>query len=81
VGMTGFFTILTGAGLVQGHSWLNGETVYRVLPQLHVYMVARAASGILILAGAMVGLYNIVMSFKASTQTTSVQPPEGDRLP
>jgi len=80
VGMTGFFTILTGAGLVQGHSWLNGETVYRVLPQLHVYMVARAASGILILAGAMVGLYNIVMSFKTSPQTTSVQPPEGDRL-
>lgn len=62
VGMTGFFTILTGAGLVQGHGWLNGETVYRVLPQLHVYMVARAASGVLIVAGAAVGLYNIAMS-------------------
>ncbi len=64
VGMTGFFTILTAAGLVQGHGWLNGETVYRILPQLHVYMVARAASGVLILAGALVGLYNIAMSFR-----------------
>ena len=63
-GMTGFFGILTAAGLVQGHAWLNGEVVYRVLPQLHPYMVARAASGIFIVAGALVGLYNIVMSLR-----------------
>ncbi len=62
VGMTGFFGILTAAGLVQGHGWLNGEVVYRVLPQLHPYMVARAASGIFIVAGALIGFYNIAMS-------------------
>lgn len=71
VGMTGFFTILTAAGLVQGHGWLNGETVYRILPQLHVYMVARAASGVLILAGALVGLYNIAMSFMERAEKNS----------
>lgn len=64
VGMTGFFGILTAAGLVQGHGWLNGEVVYRILPQLHPYMVARAASGILIVGGALVGFYNLAMSFR-----------------
>lgn len=80
VGMTGFFTILTAAGLVQGHGWLNGETVYRILPQLHVYMVARAASGVLILAGAAVGLYNIAMSLMGNPKEGPGQPLAGGRL-
>lgn len=81
VGMTGFFTILTAAGLVQGHGWLNGETVYRILPQLHVYMVARAASGVLILAGALVGLYNIAMSFRGSAPENLGQAAAGGKVP
>ena len=62
IGMIGFFTVLTTAGLIQGNGWLNGETVYRILPQIHLYMVLRAGLGILILGGAVIGLYNIVMS-------------------
>lgn len=62
IGITGFFAVLTGAGLVQGNAWLNGETVYRALPQIHVYMVLRAALGILIFGGAVIGLYNIFMT-------------------
>jgi cytochrome c oxidase cbb3-type subunit 1/cytochrome c oxidase cbb3-type subunit I/II len=64
IGITGFFTVLTIAGLVQGHGWLNGETVYRVLPQMHVWMVVRASVGLLIVGGALIGLYNIFMSLR-----------------
>jgi cytochrome c oxidase cbb3-type subunit 1/cytochrome c oxidase cbb3-type subunit I/II len=66
IGMTGFFVILTGAGLIQGSGWLNGDVVYRILPKLHYFMALRAAIGVLIIAGAFVGLYNIFMSIYAS---------------
>ena len=62
IGLTGFFVVLTIAGLIQGNGWLNGETVYRILPQIYLYMVLRASLGVLILGGAMMGLYNIYMS-------------------
>ena len=62
IGMTGFFTVLTTAGLIQGNGWLNGEAHYRILPQIHLYMVLRAALGILIIGGAVIGVYNIGMS-------------------
>jgi cytochrome c oxidase cbb3-type subunit 1/cytochrome c oxidase cbb3-type subunit I/II len=59
LGMAGFFLVLTAAGLIQGAGWLNGETVYRMLPEIHVYMVLRAAIGLLIVSAAVIGLYNI----------------------
>jgi cytochrome c oxidase cbb3-type subunit I len=62
LGMSGFFTVLTAAGLIQGNGWLNGETVYRILPEIHVYMVLRASIGVLLWSGAVMGLYNIIMS-------------------
>jgi cbb3-type cytochrome c oxidase subunit I len=62
IGMTGFFAVLTAAGLIQGNGWLNGETVYRILPQIYLYMALRASLGILIVGGAFIGLYNIFMS-------------------
>ena len=62
LGMAGFFTVLTAAGLIQGNGWLNGETVYRILPEIHVYMVLRASIGILLWSGAIIGLYNVIMS-------------------
>ena len=43
-----------------GEAWNNGETVYRVLPELAPYMISRAALGIFILTAALVGLYNLV---------------------
>ena len=66
IGMVGFFTVLTAAGLIQGNGWLNGEAHYRILPQIHLYMILRAGLGILILGGASIGLYNIVMSIYGS---------------
>jgi cbb3-type cytochrome oxidase subunit 1 len=62
IGMIGFFMVLTAAGLIQGNGWLNGETVYRILPQIHLYMALRAGLGILIFGGSVLGLCNIFMS-------------------
>lgn len=62
IGLVGFMVVLTIAGLVQGNSWLNGETIYRILPQLHHYNIVRAGLGFLIVTGAVVGLYNMVRS-------------------
>lgn len=59
IGLSGFMVTLTIAGLVQGNAWLNGETIYRILPQIHVYNVVRAGMGFMIVTGALVGLYNI----------------------
>jgi cytochrome c oxidase cbb3-type subunit 1 len=64
IGVTGFFAVLTIAGLIQGNGWLNGETVYRVLPQIYLYMVVRASLGILIIGGAVIGFFNIFMTLR-----------------
>ncbi len=71
IGMTGFFVVLTTAGLIQGNGWLNGEVVYRILPQIHLYMVLRASLGILVAGGAIIGLYNIFMSLYGPERGTS----------
>jgi len=63
-GLSGFFFVLTMAGLIQGTGWLNGEAVYRILPELHPYFVLRLLFGVLIVAGAGVGLYNVLMSLR-----------------
>lgn len=67
-GLTGFFLVLTAAGLLQGGAWHNGEMVYRVLPQLAPYMISRAALGIFILTGAVAGLFNVVMTVTAGRE-------------
>jgi cytochrome c oxidase cbb3-type subunit 1/cytochrome c oxidase cbb3-type subunit I/II len=59
IGLSGFMISLTIAGLIQGNGWLNGETVYRILPQLHIYNIVRASMGLMIVVGALIGLYNI----------------------
>jgi len=65
-GLTGFFAVLTMAGLIQGSGWLSGNVVYRMLPELHVYWVWRAGFGVLISAGAAIGVYNVVRSLYGS---------------
>ncbi|OPY75445.1 MAG: hypothetical protein A4E65_03567 [Syntrophorhabdus sp. PtaU1.Bin153] len=66
VGLSGFFLVLTAAGLIQGTGWLYGKTVYVILPELHVYWVWRLGFGVLIVSGAVVGLYNIMRSLYGS---------------
>lgn len=71
IGMVGFTIVLTIAGLIQGNAWLNGETVYRVLPEIHVYYVTRAGLGLLIFTSALLGFYNIVRSLLAKSGAMS----------
>jgi cytochrome c oxidase cbb3-type subunit I len=63
IGVAGFAVVLTIVGLIQGNAWLNGETVYRILPQMHMYFVIRASLGLMIFIGALIGLYNMIMTF------------------
>jgi cytochrome c oxidase cbb3-type subunit 1 len=60
IGVIGFTVVLTIAGLIQGNGWLSGETVYRVLPQIHMYYIVRASLGVIVFIGAVLGFYNIV---------------------
>ncbi len=62
IGVIGFTVVLTIVGLIQGNAWLNGETIYRVLPEMHVYYVTRASLGLIIFSSAILGLYNILRS-------------------
>lgn len=66
IGVTGFTIVLTIAGLIQGNSWYNGETVYRVLPAIHAYYLTRAALGLIIFSSAVLGLYNILRTLLQS---------------
>jgi len=59
IGSAGFVVVLTIVGLIQGQAWLNGETVYRVLPSLHPYYVLRASLGVMLFSGAVIGFYNV----------------------
>lgn len=61
-GLSGFFLVLTIAGLIQGQAWNMGETVYHALSEVMPYMTARAASGVLIVTGAFMGFYNLIMT-------------------
>jgi len=63
IGVIGFAIVLTISGLIQGNAWLNGETVYRVLPQIHIYNIVRASLGVLIFVSSLAGCYNITRSF------------------
>jgi cytochrome c oxidase cbb3-type subunit 1 len=60
IGVIGFTVVLTIAGLIQGNGWLNGETVYRILPEIHMYYILRASLGVIVFIGAVLGLYNIL---------------------
>jgi cytochrome c oxidase cbb3-type subunit 1/cytochrome c oxidase cbb3-type subunit I/II len=62
IGITGFGIVLTIAGLIQGQAWYNGETLYRTLPEIQPYYVTRLSLGAMIMAGAYLGLYNVIRS-------------------
>ena len=65
IGTLGIFLSLTFAGLIQGQGWLNGEVVYRILPELRVYLVVRGMAGLLVVIGALLFVYNVLMTVLA----------------
>lgn len=73
-GLTGFFAVLTMAGLIQGSGWLGGGVVYKILPELHVYWVWRAGFGVLLASGAVIGLYNVARSLYGGPRASGGDP-------
>ncbi len=71
IGLLGFFLILTSAGLIQGQAWLNGEVIYRLLPEMALYMVTRAMFGVLIVTGALLFAINVVMTMLRGEEVAS----------
>ncbi|MBM4386215.1 MAG: cbb3-type cytochrome c oxidase subunit I [Deltaproteobacteria bacterium] len=62
LGTLGIFLSLTFAGLIQGEGWRNGEVVYRMLPEIKVYFLARGVSGVLVVIGGLLFVYNVFMT-------------------
>jgi cbb3-type cytochrome c oxidase subunit I len=77
-GLSGFFVALTIAGLIQGGSWYHGQVVYNVLPYLSPYMTLRAMFGTLIITGALLGLFNVLMTLWRGAPL--VEPPPGEEV-
>jgi cytochrome c oxidase cbb3-type subunit 1/cytochrome c oxidase cbb3-type subunit I/II len=71
IGVVGFTVVLTIAGLIQGNAWINGETIYRVLPEIHIYYVVRAALGLIIFTSAVLGFYNILRTLYTKAGETA----------
>ena len=62
LGTLGIFLSLTFAGLIQGEGWYNGEDVYRILPELRTYFIARGIAGVLLVTGACIFVFNVLMT-------------------
>jgi cbb3-type cytochrome oxidase subunit 1 len=73
IGVVGFTIVLTIAGLIQGNAWYNGETVYRVLPEFHMYYIVRASLGLIVVVGALLGFYNIVRTIFGPPATDAAE--------
>ncbi len=71
VGGIGIFISLTIAGLLQGEAWANGEVVYRVLSELRVYFIVRGISGMLILVGSLLFIYNVLQTLLGKKPLTA----------
>jgi cbb3-type cytochrome c oxidase subunit I len=65
-------------GLVQGSAWLNGDSVYRVLPALKPYLTVRAISGALIVISGIMQAWNIYKTVTASQPMMSSAPSQAE---
>ncbi len=61
-------------GLIQGAMWLNGDSVYKVLPELKPYLVARAISGAMIVISGILQAWNIYKTVTASEPMLAAAP-------
>jgi cytochrome c oxidase cbb3-type subunit I len=62
------------AGLIQGAAWLNGDAVYKVLPEIKPYLVIRAISGALIVMSGILQAWNIYKTVTASEPMLAAAP-------
>ena len=79
--LTGFLLMMLSlqiGGLIQGAAWLNGDSVYKVLPALKPYLVFRAISGALIVIGGIMQAYNLYKTVTASEPMLSAAPAQAE---
>jgi len=67
-GVTVMMVVLTIAGLIQGHAWYHGEVVYRVLPEMFLYNSMRLMAGAMVIASAVIGIYNVLRSLSGASR-------------
>jgi cbb3-type cytochrome c oxidase subunit I len=65
-------------GLIQGAAWLQGDSVYKVLPSLKPYLVIRAVSGALIVAAGIMQAWNIYKTVTASDPMAAAAPAQAE---
>lgn len=65
-------------GLVQGAAWLNGDSVYKALPELKPYLIIRAISGALIVISGIMQAWNIYKTVTASETMTAAAPAQAE---
>ena len=67
IGIIGFFSALTAAGLAQGTAWVTlGQQVVRAYPVVKPYFLARTWFGTMIWMGVLMQLVNIGMTLRLS---------------
>ncbi|HEX8598322.1 MAG TPA: cbb3-type cytochrome c oxidase subunit I [Chloroflexia bacterium] len=61
-------------GLIQGAMWLNGDSQYKVLPELKPYLVIRAISGAMIVISGILQAWNIYKTVTSSQPMMAAAP-------
>jgi cytochrome c oxidase cbb3-type subunit I len=65
-------------GLLQGAAWLQGDSVYKVLPSLKPYLTARAISGAMIVVAGIMQAWNIYKTVTASEPMPAAAPAQAE---
>ena len=81
IGIVLYITSMWIAGIMQGLMWRSYDQMgflqysfVEVSQEMFIYNVIRALGGALFLSGALIMVYNLVMTIKGRTQALSVQP-------
>jgi cbb3-type cytochrome oxidase subunit 1 len=79
--LTGFLLMMLSlqiGGLFQGGAWLNGDSVYRVLPVIKPFLVARAISGAMIVTAGVMQAWNMYKTVTASEPMPAGAPAQAE---
>ncbi len=81
VGFTGFFIVLTAAGLVQAGGFAGGIPIIKILPEIQSLWIGRAASGTVIIIGQYIFAYNIWRTALDARKAPAEKPATADAAP
>lgn len=81
VGFTGFFLVLTAAGLTQAGGFAQGIPIVQILPSIRALWIGRAASGTVIIVGQYLFAYNIAQTVLAGRRLAAEKPTTADAAP